>query len=139
MHNNAKRWRQRLAVLATLAAVLFGGAALVAPDAAFADTATLSRQPFGPSAYILKFKITNDTNVSMTSWRMEFDLPAGQYVQGFFSLDIRVTQTGQHFVLQNVNPFLEPPGGSISTGVAIVGSSWPLNCVTRGTPCILSA
>jgi hypothetical protein len=138
LHNNAKRWRQRLAALATLAAVLVGGSALVAPAAAFADTATLSRQPFGPTSYVLKYTITNDTNVPMTSWRMEFDLPAGQYVQGFFSLDIRVTQTGQHFVLQNANPILEPPGGSHSSGVVIVGSSWPLNCVTRGTPCILS-
>ena len=137
MHNNAKRWRQRLAALATLAAVLTG-ATLVAPVAAFADTATLSRQPFLPTAYALRFQITNDTNVSLTSWRMEFDLPAGQYVQGFFTPTVQVTQTGQHWALQNVYPVLVPPGGSISSGVAIVGSSWPLNCVTRGTPCILS-
>jgi len=138
VHNNAKRWRLRLAALATLGAVLAGGAALTAPGAAFADRATLTRQPLGPASYILRFKITNDTNASTNGWRMYFDLPPGDLVQGLFSPDIRVTRVGQHFVLENAYPALIPPGGTVSTGIAILGLSWPLNCVTRGTPCTLS-
>ncbi|MER7008082.1 cellulose binding domain-containing protein [Dactylosporangium sp. NPDC000555] len=138
MHNNAKRWRLRLATLATLVATLIGGATLVAPGAASADTAALTRQPLGSASYILRFTITNDTNASVNGWQLEFDLPPGEFVQGLFAFDIKVTRTDQHFVLQNANPVVLNPGRSISTGIFIVGLSWPLNCVTRGTPCTFS-
>ncbi|WP_432994539.1 cellulose binding domain-containing protein [Dactylosporangium sp. CA-233914] len=138
MHNNTKRWRLRLATLATLVATLIGGATLLAPGAASADTATLSRRPLGPASYNLRFTITNDTNAPINGWRLEFDLPPGEYAVGLFSFDIQVTQTGQHFVLQNKNPAVLAPGNSINTGLIVVGLSWPLNCVTRGTPCTFS-
>jgi hypothetical protein len=128
MRNNTKRF-------AALMAVFIGGATLVAPGAAHADAATLSRKPLGPASYVLRFKIANDTGASMTSWRMEFDLPPGELVQGFLSLDIRVTRVDQHFILENAHPILLPPGQSIGTGIVILGLSSPLNCVTRGTPC----
>jgi hypothetical protein len=136
--DNAKRWRLRLGTLVTAMTLLIGGAVLVTPGVAAADTATLSRQPLGSASYILRFKITNDTKVTEYGWRMEFDLPPGEFVQGLFAFDIRVTRTGQHFVLENANPLVLSPGTSISTGIAIVGQSWPLNCVTRGTPCTVS-
>jgi chitinase len=133
--NNAKRWRLRMSALATLMALLAGGATLVAPSAAVADTATLSRQPFGSQSYFLRFTITNDTNVSENGWRIEFDLPQGEYATGLFQFEIRVTQTGQHFVVENARPTVLNPGSSVTSSVVIVGASWPLNCVTRGTPC----
>ncbi|GGM71295.1 hypothetical protein GCM10007977_086400 [Dactylosporangium sucinum] len=139
MQNNAKRWRLRLVTLVTLMAGLVGGVTLVAPGAASADTATLGRQPLGPASYILQFAITNDTGASENGWRMEFDLPPGEYVQGLFAFSIRVTRTGQHFVLENAYPGVYGPGTSVNGSIAIIGLSWPLNCVTRGTPCTISA
>lgn len=121
--------------LAALIGALVGGATLVAPGAAYADTAALSRRPLGSGSYILIFSITNDTNASLNSWRMEFDLPPGQAVQGLFTFDIRVTKTDQHFVLENKNPVTINPGRSVLYSIPILGLGWPQNCLVRGTPC----
>ncbi|GAA4703734.1 cellulose binding domain-containing protein [Phytohabitans rumicis] len=138
MRNNAMRWRSRLGALAGLLALLIGGAVLVAPGAAFADTATLSRRPLGPHSYILNFTITNDTSAPINGWRMEFDLPPGELVQGLFAFDIRVTRADPHFILENARQIVLAPGQSASYGIAILGDSWPINCVTRGTPCSIT-
>jgi endoglucanase len=139
LRNNEKRWRLRLTTLAALVAALVGGGTLVAPGAAHADTATLSRRPLGGSSYVLLFTITNDTNAPLTSWRMEFDLPPGEEVVGLFTFTIKVTKIGQHFILENKDPQYIGPGGSAYHGIPIRGLSWPENCVTRGTPCIIDA
>jgi hypothetical protein len=135
LRKNAKRWRSRFTALAGLTATLVGAATLVAPGAAYADTATLSRRPLGSGSYVLVFSITNDTNAPLNSWRMEFDLPPGELVQGLFTFSIRVTKVDQHFVLENAKSVTINPGGSVSYGIPIVGQSWPQNCLTRGTPC----
>jgi hypothetical protein len=135
LRNNAKRWRLRFVALAGLVAALVGGATLVAPGAAYADTAALSRRPLGAGSYILVFSITNDTSAPLSSWRMEFDLPPGGHVQGLFTFDIRVTWVDQHFTLENAHPVTINPGRSVTYGIPILGQSWPQNCVTRGTPC----
>ncbi|MEH1125680.1 cellulose binding domain-containing protein [Micromonospora sp. CPCC 206061] len=116
-------------------ATLVGAATLVAPGAAYADTAALSRRPFGSGSYILVFSITNDTSAPLNGWRMEFDLPPGEFVQGLFTFSIRVTKVDQHFILENANPVTINPGRSVNYGIPILGQSWPQNCLSRGTPC----
>jgi chitinase len=135
LRNNAQRWRLRFTALIGLMAVFTGGATLVAPGAVFADTATLSRKPLGSPSYTLLFKITNDTVVPMDGWRMEFDLPPGELVQGLFNFEVRVTRQDPHFILENARPMVLQPGQSINQYIHILGDSWPINCVTRGTPC----
>jgi hypothetical protein len=120
-------------------AALVGATTLVAPGAASADTAALSRRPLGSASYVLVFAITNDTSAPLTSWRMEFDLPPGEVVQGLFSFSIRVTKVGQHFILENAHSEYMAPGGAVHYGIPILGQSWPQNCHTRGTPCVIQA
>jgi hypothetical protein len=66
---------------------------------------------------------------------MEFDLPPGEFVQGLFTFDIRVTRVDQHYTLANAQPVTINPGRSVSYSIPILGQSWPQNCHTRGTPC----
>jgi hypothetical protein len=135
LRNNAKRWRLRFTAVAGLLVAFVGGATLVAPGAAYADAAALSRQPFSSGSYILIFSITNDTSAPLNGWRMEFDLPPGESVQGLFTFDIRVTKVDQHFILENARAVTINPGRSVAHRIPILGHSWPQNCLTRGTPC----
>ncbi|MFC4108022.1 glycosyl hydrolase family 18 protein [Micromonospora zhanjiangensis] len=79
--------------------------------------------------------VSNGTDASVTTWRVEFDLPAGTAISSFWDAD--VTRTGDHYVAVKkswAGPLA--PGTSFSWGYNGTGGyRAPLNCTVNGAPC----
>src|SRR5204863_8932677 len=118
---------RRLVIGAALliAAATVGVAALPA-QAAGSLTATFSKDSDWGSGYQGKYTIANGTATAITSWKVEFDLPAGTSVGTFW--DALVSQSGGHVVATNreYNGNVAA-GGSASFGFVVSGSGGPSN------------
>ncbi|PZF95080.1 cellulose binding domain-containing protein, partial [Micromonospora deserti] len=79
--------------------------------------------------------ITNGSDASVSTWRIEFDLPSGTSIGS--SWDADVTRTGDHYVAVKkswAGPLA--PGASFSWGYNGTGPyKAPLNCTINGAPC----
>ena len=126
---------RRLVIGAALliAAATVGVAALPA-QAAGSLTATFSKDSDWGSGYQGKYTIANGTATAITSWKVEFDLPAGTSVGTFW--DALVSQSGGHVVATNreYNGNVAA-GGSASFGFVVSGSGVPSNCKLNGASC----
>src|SRR6266513_1365512 len=91
---------RRLVIGAALliAAATVGVAALPA-QAAGSLTATFSKDSDWGSGYQGKYTIANGTATAITSWKVEFDLPAGTTVGTFW--DALVSSSGGHYTFTN--------------------------------------
>ncbi|MEU2610333.1 cellulose binding domain-containing protein [Micromonospora sp. NPDC007271] len=118
---------------AALAAALVAATVVAAPPAS-AATATFVRVTSWGSGYEAKFTVKNDTSTSITSWNVQFDLPAGSTVGAFW--DAVLTASGQHVtaVNQSWNGTLAP-GASTTFGFNVNGTGDPTNCTVNGGPC----
>jgi chitinase/chitodextrinase len=81
-----------------------------------------------------KYTITNGGSTTITSWRVEFDLPAGTTITT--SWDAIRTNTGTHWVFDNAsyNGTLAA-GASVSFGFNGAGPGTPGNCQVNGHGC----
>ncbi|BCB74037.1 hypothetical protein GCM10022251_11570 [Phytohabitans flavus] len=117
------------------AAVLVGlGAITVLPAPAHAATATFAKESQWSTGYVGKMTVRNDTTTAITSWRVEFDLPAGTTLGSYWSASM--TRVGSRFVFTNMpwNGTIAA-GASTSFGWVASGSGEPQGCTVNGSPC----
>ena len=128
--------RTRVLLAAGTALALLTGAVLVVTTASAAGTvtATFTKEWDWGTGYQAKYTITNGSDATITSWRVEFDLPSSATMGTFWEADITVS--GSHVVATNrsYNGTLSP-GASTSFGFIVVGSGNPTNCTINGAPC----
>src|SRR4051812_29054404 len=91
----------RVARLAAAAVVCLGAiTAIPAPayaaTAATAATAAFAKESQWSTGYTAKVTIHNTGSTTLTSWRVEFDLPAGTTPASYWNA--RMTRDGSHFV-----------------------------------------
>ncbi|SCL18189.1 chitinase family 18 [Micromonospora pallida] len=79
--------------------------------------------------------ITNGSDATVSTWRIEFDLPAGTSIGS--SWDADVTRSGDHYVAVKKSwAGGIAPGGTFSWGYNGTGAyRAPLNCTINGAPC----
>jgi hypothetical protein len=120
-------------IVAAIATAVVAATVLAAPPAS-AATAAFVRTSTWSSGYEAKFTVTNNSSASISSWNVQFDLPAGSAVGSFW--DARLTTSGQHVtaVNQSWNGALAP-GASTSFGFIVSGTGDPANCTVNGGSC----
>ncbi|MFL6119127.1 chitinase [Actinophytocola sp.] len=125
--------RRRL--FTVLSALLLGLALLpAAPAAAAGETAVFVKTSDWGSGWEGRYTITNGGTATITSWRVEFDLPAGTTLGSYW--DALLTSSGNHhtFTNRDYNGTLAP-GGSASFGFLVSGSGTPQSCKVNGLDC----
>jgi chitinase len=87
------------------------------------------------SGHEVRVGVTNGSDASVSTWRVEFDLPAGTSISSFWDAD--VTRTGNHYVAVKkswAGPLA--PGSSQSWGYVGTGAyRAPTNCTVNGASC----
>ncbi|GAA2610250.1 glycosyl hydrolase family 18 protein [Actinomadura fulvescens] len=101
---------------------------------AAAPTATFAKASEWGSSYEGKYTITNGSGTALSSWQVEFDLPAGTSLGTYW--DALLTTSGQHATFRNreYNGTIAP-GASVSFGFIITGTGTPQNCTLNGAAC----
>ena len=136
-----RRIRPTLAALVLLA----GCATAAAGSAGAADAAALtgliatysSPQNWG-SGFEGDYGIVNDTNATVNSWTLTFDLPAGETVTSAWNGTL--TSSGTHYTIASPS-WASPlaPGASAATvgfDVSTTGAATaPADCLINGAPC----
>ncbi|MFC0503190.1 cellulose binding domain-containing protein [Micromonospora costi] len=124
----------RAATFAVALAAALVAATVVAPPPASAATAAFARTSSWSTGYEAKFTVTNDTTTTITSWNVQFDLPAGSTLGTYW--DALLSTSGQHVTAVNRswNGTLAP-GASTSFGFIVTGTGDPTNCTVNGGPC----
>ncbi|MFI5893456.1 beta-1,3-glucanase family protein [Actinoplanes sp. NPDC051513] len=120
-----------LTVVAAVAAVATTWIAL--PASAAAPTASVRTVSDWGSGWQDEVTVSNTGAAAMTSWKVEFDLPAGATVGSFWEADM--TLSGQHVTFAD-----RGWNGSVAVGASatfgFVGSGGqPVNCKINGLPC----
>ncbi|MER7009037.1 cellulose binding domain-containing protein [Dactylosporangium sp. NPDC000555] len=128
--------RLRLALAAVAVLATTGGIAAIATPAQAAGslTATLSYDNDWGTGYQAKYTIANGTAATVTSWKVEFDLPSGSTLGSYW--DALMSQSGTHVTATNrtYNGTLTA-GASTSFGFLVSGSGKPANCKLNGASC----
>ncbi len=128
--------RSRTLILSLCAAVAAGGAAvwIAGPAAAASPSATFTKTSDWGSGWEGRYTVTNGGTSAITSWKVEFDLPAGTSVGSYW--DALLTASGQHFTFANRewNGALAP-GASVSFGFLGTGPGSPTGCKLNGASC----
>jgi hypothetical protein len=125
---------RRAVLVAVAAALTVAGVVLVAAPPAAAATAAFVRTASWGTGYEARFTITNNTSATITSWNVQFDLPAGTSMGTFW--DAVVTTSGQHVIAINRSwNGTVGPGATASFGFIASGNGDPINCTVNGTPC----
>ncbi len=124
--------RRRLFIV--LSAILLGLLLPVVPASAAGETAVFVKTSDWGSGWEGKYTITNGGTATITSWRVEFDLPAGTTLGSYW--DALLTSSGNHqtFTNREYNGTLAP-GASASFGFLAAGSGTPQNCKVNGGDC----
>jgi len=133
--------RVSLATLASLA--LIGGAAMASTPAAQAAgnaglIATFTTTQTWSSGFEGQFSITNNTNATVNTWTMTFDLPAGEAITSLWNASY--TSSGNHYTVTSPS-WASPlaPGASadpVGLDASTTGTaSPPTNCLINNEPC----
>ncbi|BCB83939.1 chitinase [Phytohabitans suffuscus] len=115
-----------MAVAAIPVASAFGAGSVTTQFTASSDWGT---------GHEVKVTVTNGSDASVATWRLEFDLPSGTTISSFWDAD--VTRTGNHYVAVKKSwAGAIPPGGSQSWGYIGTGAfRAPTNCTINGASC----
>jgi endoglucanase len=128
--------RTRSLFLSLAAAIVAAGLALfvVNPASAAATTATFAKTSDWGSGWQGQYTITNGGSSAITSWKVEFDLPAGTAVASYW--DALLTTSGQHstFTNRSWNGTIAP-GATVTFGFLGTGSGAPTGCKLNGASC----
>ncbi|MGN9777657.1 cellulase family glycosylhydrolase [Micromonospora sp. H33] len=123
-------------VVAVMAAVPM--AVTATATAAATPTATFVKISDWGSGWEGRYTITNGGGSTLTSWRVEFDLPAGTTVGSYW--DALMTRDGQHYSFTNRSwNGTITPGASVTFGFLGNGSGSPNGCRLNGQPCDATA
>jgi cellulose binding protein with CBM2 domain len=128
------RFRVHAVILAVLAVLTAAVVFVAGPAFAAGVSATFSKDSDWGTGYQAKYTIANGTGSTITSWRVEFDLPATATMGTYW--DALVTVAGQHVVAVNrsYNGTLAA-GASASFGFLVAGLGSPTNCTVNGGAC----
>ncbi|MEU8050958.1 glycosyl hydrolase family 18 protein [Micromonospora haikouensis] len=98
-------------------------------------TATFAKAQDWGTGHETRVAVTNGSAASVSTWRIEFDLPAGTTISSAWDAD--VTSSGNHWVAVKkswAGPLA--PGATFSWGYNGTGAyKAPLNCTINGAPC----
>jgi chitinase len=121
-------------ILSVLALAIAGVALPATPASAAGERATFVKTSDWGSGWEGKYTITNAGTTPITSWRVEFDLPAGTTLGSYW--DALLTSSGNHHTFANreYNGALAP-GASATFGFLGHGSGAPQNCRVNGQDC----
>ncbi|HET9137955.1 cellulose binding domain-containing protein [Actinophytocola sp.] len=102
--------------------------------AAAGETAAFTKVSDWGSGWEGRYTVTNGGSATITSWRVEFDLPAGTAINTHW--DAVRGGTGNHYVFSNAgwNGTLAP-GAAVSFGFNGSGPGTPANCTVNGSAC----
>lgn len=132
-----KRCRTALQVTVSVFVVATVGLGGAPAAHAAAVNATLSVSHAWQTGFIASFTVTNSSMVTLSDWRLEFDMPVGQSVSHTWNSSI--AQAGTHFVITpaNWNRTIAPMGTANGgmRGVLTGTFSPPVNCRINGQPC----
>lgn len=121
--------------LVLLVTVILACLGTVAPVASAAgERATFAKVSDWGSGWEGRITVTNGGSAPITSWRVEFDLPAGTSIGTYW--DALLTSSGNHHTFANreYNGNLAP-GASASFGFIGAGPGSPQNCRVNGADC----
>ncbi|HEU5470545.1 MAG TPA: cellulose binding domain-containing protein [Actinophytocola sp.] len=127
--------RTAFARLLPLVVILLGLGLITAPVAqAAGETATFAKVSDWGTGWEGRYTIRNGGTVTISSWRVEFDLPAGTAIGTHW--DAVRGGSGNHYVFSNAgwNGTLAP-GASVSFGFNGSGPGAPANCTVNGVAC----
>ncbi|TNH22926.1 chitinase [Micromonospora orduensis] len=98
-------------------------------------TTTFTKAQDWGTGHETKVTITNGSSATVTTWRIEFDLPSGTTVSSAWDAD--VTSSGNHYVAVKKSwAGALAPGASFSWGYNGTGAyKAPLNCTINGAAC----
>nr|MDT0663257.1 cellulase family glycosylhydrolase [Micromonospora sp. DSM 115978] len=117
-------------LLAALAAVPLAGTAA----AATTPTATFVKVSDWGSGWQGRYTITNGGTSTISSWRVQFDLPAGTTVGSYW--EASMSRSGQRYTFANLGwNGTVAPGASVTFGFIGGGSGSPTGCLLNGQPC----
>ncbi|GIF10199.1 beta-1,3-glucanase family protein [Actinoplanes teichomyceticus] len=126
--------RKRTLLLTSLATVAAVGTAWFAlPASAAAATATLRTVSDWGSGWQDEVVVSNTGTSAMTSWKVEFDLPAGATIGSFWDTQMAVSGSHRTFTNSSWNGAI-PVGGKVTFGFVGAGGQ-PINCKLNGQPC----
>ncbi|MET0423881.1 MAG: beta-1,3-glucanase family protein, partial [Actinoplanes sp.] len=126
--------RKRTVVLTVAAAVAAAATTWIAlPASAAAPTATLSTVSDWGSGWQSEVTINNTGTNALSSWKVEFDLPAGGTIGSFWDADMAAAGTHRTFTNRSWNGSV-PVGGKATFGFVGAGGK-PVNCKLNGAPC----
>src|SRR5437763_13152541 len=130
----ARRLRLVLGTAVLVAAVGALSSVVVPAHAAGVLAAAFSKDSDWGSGYQGRYTIANGTAAGISSWKVEFDLPAGTTVGSFW--DALVTRSGTHVTAVNRDyNGTVVAGASVSFGFIVSGSGVPSGCTLNGGPC----
>ncbi|MFL6144624.1 MAG: cellulose binding domain-containing protein [Labedaea sp.] len=126
--------RRLLLGVSTIALCLGGVLATSQGASAAGETAAFTKVSDWGTGWEGKYTVTNGGPATITSWRVEFDLPAGSTITT--NWDSVRSGTGQHFIFGNAswNGTLAA-GASVSFGFNGAGPGAPANCTVNGNSC----
>lgn len=127
---------RRARVAAWPAALALGvAAALIVPPApAHAASAAFQQESTWQTGYLGKITVNNDGPATMTSWRVEFELPAGTSIGSHWSAELTRVGTRHVFTSLPWNGNLAA-GASTSFGFLATGTGTPQGCLINNVPC----
>jgi Beta-1,3-glucanase/Cellulose binding domain len=126
--------RKRTFILSVAAVVAAGATAWIAmPASAAATTAVFTKTSDWGSGWQGGVTITNGGPSAMTSWKVEFDLPAGATIGSFWEADMKASGQHRTFTNRAWNGTV-PVDGKVTFGFIGSGGT-PLNCKLNGQPC----
>ncbi|MFI1992304.1 beta-1,3-glucanase family protein [Actinoplanes sp. NPDC020271] len=126
--------RKRTLLLASLATVAAVGTAWIAlPASAAASTATLRTVSDWGTGWQDEVTVSNGGTAATTSWKVEFDLPAGATIGSFWDVDMTVSGSHRTFTNRSWSGAI-PVDGKVTFGFVGAGGQ-PLNCKLNGRPC----
>lgn len=126
-----RKWKV-LAALACAGAVATAVAVTAMPAAAAA--AAFSKVNDWGAGYQGRFTVTNTSSSAITSWRVEFDLPAGSSISQSWSAERTSSGTRYTFTNAGWNGSLAP-GAATEFGFIVNGAGTPANCTINGAVC----
>jgi Cellulose binding domain/Glycosyl hydrolases family 18 len=127
------------ALAAAASAALTIGAGSAADAAAMTGLiATYSTTQSWSGGFAGQYSIVNDTNTTVNSWTLTFDLPAGESVTSLWNAN--VSNSGSHYTVTSpswASPLApgasaDPVGFNVSTTGAVTP---PANCLINNEPC----
>ena len=130
-----KRSLRRALWAGAVVALAVAAVPMATASAAGSVTATFAKVQDWGTGHETKVTVTNGTDASVDTWRIEFDLPSGTTISSFWDAD--VTSSGNHYVAVKkswAGPLA--PGASFSWGYNGTGPyAAPLNCTVNGASC----